>query len=87
MTELYEDPARSKQMINRTLNTNVKINANSLLLVPMYLQLCELINHKISMELLTKPSCPVYFYGISHHLAQGNKYFRGTPNQGISNND
>ncbi|WP_298625666.1 hypothetical protein [uncultured Legionella sp.] len=50
MTELYEDPARSKQMINRVLNSDVTVNANSLLLIPVYLQLCDLIKNDISME-------------------------------------
>ncbi|CAM4473050.1 MAG: hypothetical protein LEGION0403_FIIPPAGN_01453 [Legionella sp.] len=50
MTELYEDSVRSQQMINRILHTDVKINANSLSLVPVYLQLCDLIKQDISIE-------------------------------------
>jgi hypothetical protein len=49
MTELYEDPARIKQ-INRAFDVDIKINANSLLLVPVYLQLRTLIDQNISME-------------------------------------
>lgn len=48
MNELYDDPARSKQMINRELNTNVKTNPDCLL--PMRLQLCDLIQHELSMK-------------------------------------
>ena len=62
MTELYEDPARSKQMINRALNTNVKMHANSLLLMPIYLQLCELIKPEISMEHVQIITNTWYFY-------------------------
>lgn len=50
MTEFYEDPARSKQMINRLLNADIKTNVNSLLLVPIYLELCDLIEQEISMK-------------------------------------
>ncbi len=50
MTELYEDPVDLEQMINRISNIDVAINANSLLLVPVYLQLCDLIKYDISME-------------------------------------
>ncbi|KTD24118.1 hypothetical protein [Legionella maceachernii] len=64
MTELYEDPARAKQMINRTLNTDVKINPNSLLLVPIYLQLCDLIKHEISMEHVNIINNTWYYYQV-----------------------
>ena len=62
MTELYEDPARSKQMINRVLNADIKINANSLSLVPIYLQLCGLIKHDISMEHVSIINNTWYYY-------------------------
>jgi hypothetical protein len=62
MAELYEDPERSKQMINSTLNADVKINANSLLLTPIYLQLCDLVKHEISMEHVNIINNTWYYY-------------------------
>jgi hypothetical protein len=50
------------QMINRTLDTDVEINTNSLLLAPMYLQLCELIKHEISMEHVNIIANTWYYY-------------------------
>ncbi|RUQ96562.1 hypothetical protein [Legionella septentrionalis] len=62
MAELYEEPTCSKQMINRALNTDIKTNANSLLLVPIYLELCDLIGHEISMKHVNIITNTWYYY-------------------------
>lgn len=70
MTELYEDPVYSEQMINRISNIDVAINANSLLLVPVYLKLCDLIKHEISMEHVNIINNTWYYYQALINLSK-----------------
>jgi hypothetical protein len=82
MAELYEDSERSKQMINSTLNTDIKINTNSLLLVPMYLQLCDLIKPEISMEHVNIIINTWYYYQAL--IKMSNKNFKKNKNLNYS---
>jgi hypothetical protein len=66
MTELYENPARSKREMTRLLNTYIQLN--DINLAAIWIGLCNLIGNKFSIEhVKIIISSWVYYQGLINY--------------------